>query len=131
MGKPADWSNRLFVPVTEKFEEAYPELEDAIIEWKEEGKGIGISLTPKEKEQKFNRKMNVRKEGTLIRCSNDFCYRGGFQLGLIIHDMIFKKEDVREGFMVCEGDEGSPKGRRIGQKCLNHINYKITLKYKR
>jgi len=131
MGEPADWSNRFFVDMAKTFEETYPELEDALVEWKESGNNTDRpDFLSKNKDQKFNSRFSIKENhGTLISCSNTLCKKGGFQLGFVIHEMIRKKETEREGFIPCEGYE--PMGRGNKRRCLNSISYRITLKYKR
>jgi hypothetical protein len=40
----------------------------------------------------------------------------GFNIGSPIRDMIRKHETNKEGNALCQGNEGSPKGRRIYRK---------------
>lgn len=114
-----DRSNRLFGPLVE-FDETFPELEDATIEWTETEMGRKISGT-------MQRSI---KEGGLIRCTNPFCYRGGFEIDLELAYMVSKKQTSKQGRLSCEGDEGSPKGRIKGRSCLHGIEFKIIAKYK-
>ncbi len=114
-----DRNNRLFGHLVE-FDEAFPELEDATIEWTETEMGRKISGT-------IERSV---KEGGLIRCSNPLCYRGGFEIDSELAYMVRKKQTSKQGHLSCEGDEGSPKGRIKGRSCLHGIEFKITVKYK-
>lgn len=68
--------------------------------------------------------------GEYINCSNSICKRDGFQIGQEIRDMVSKGDTERKEMLVCIGDEGSPKGRKIGRRCINHINTEIKIKYK-
>lgn len=116
-----DRSNRFFAGPPTTFEEAYPNVEDAIIEWKESTLGINPSGLGR---------ASIKELGGLIQCRNPLCRRGGFEIDFELGMMIRKKETVKEDMLVCPGDEGSPKGRRPGKRCLNGIKYKITVTYK-
>ena len=65
-----------------------------------------------------------------VRCSNPSCQRGGFCVGEEIRDMVRKGETERKKMLICRGDEGSPKGKRPGRRCPNHIDAEIKIKYK-
>ncbi|GAB6036147.1 hypothetical protein JCM15519_07060 [Fundidesulfovibrio butyratiphilus] len=68
--------------------------------------------------------------GEYIRCTNNKCYNGGFQIGWILRDMVRDGKTEQEGEIMCRGDEGSPKGRKIYRKCLNRCTYKISITFK-
>lgn len=68
--------------------------------------------------------------GEYINCNNPRCYDGGFSLGEILRELIKKNESVFEGAKFCQGNEGSPKGRKIYQKCLNRFEIKAEIVYK-
>ena len=61
--------------------------------------------------------------------TNPMCYKGGFNLGNITRDMIYKKETERVGSSECQGNEGHHKSRDIRSKCLNSFSYKIQIEY--
>lgn len=117
-------SNRVFLGEPTTFEKAYPQLEDAVIEYEESGAGIS-------EWSKGKQKASLKQIGGLIRCSNPLCKRGGFEIDInIIGHMLRNNELIKEGILRCPGDEGSPKGRIRGRYCINHIKYKMTLNYK-
>jgi len=103
------------------FEKAFPQIKDISVEITESGVGVyhghGTSH------------YNKHNLGEYINCSNSLCYNGGFSIGTIIREMVYKKEQEREGTAICQGNEGSPKGRRIYRKCLNLFTYKIYIDY--
>lgn len=68
--------------------------------------------------------------GEHVRCTNDLCYAGGFPIGNVLREMVSARETHREGRLLCRGNEGSPKGRRIYRKCLYGISYTIDLVYR-
>ena len=102
------------------FEKAFPDVEECVVEVEETGRGRFKSLNQDAKHH--------RNPGRYINCSNPECYNGGFDIGSAIHDMVRARETEREGSELCQGNEGSPKGRRIYKKCQNFFEYKITIK---
>lgn len=103
------------------FEKAFPEVEECLVEVKERGPGVSNWPTAT---------VRHRNPGEYINCSNPLCYNGGFRVGSDIREMVSKRETQREGSKICQGNEGSPKGRRVYRKCTNYFRYKITVKYK-
>ena len=130
MGKPMDRSNRFFgAPVP--FEEAFPALEDAFIEYYEIGKGTNYEKwAPRPRKPRYRKPVSLRTIGGCKPCSNTRCNGGGFEIDFNVNEMVRLEQTKREFHESCPGDEGSPKGRRIGPPCLNTLYYRITLKYK-
>lgn len=102
------------------FDKAFPDVAECIVEVEESGDGISG----------MNRKRTHRNPGQYINCSNNLCYNGGFNISSHIYDMVSKRETFREDSAFCQGNEGSPKGRRIYRKCMNFFKFNITIKYK-
>lgn len=105
------------------FDEAFPEIEDLTVEVIKSGHGI----------DDWNRKSTYRKQyfpGEYINCSNPLCYNGGFSIGSILREMVRNKQVELETSKICQGNEGSPKGRRIYRKCVNFFKIKVSIKYK-
>lgn len=126
MGEPIDRSQRVFDNFM-KFEKIFPQLEDVTLEWTEAGNGIRrYSATEK---MPYEYKVSMREHSGLIHCNNGLCRYGGFELDFIIRDMIQNKETVKEGSRICSGQEMLSK--KISRKCLNSIQYRITLIYKK
>jgi len=120
------------------FSEAFPQIDNISIEIKEYENGIRS-----DKEKDFWNKISnsisyphINKysisytPGEYIDCSNSLCYNGGFSIGEIIRSMIRRNEEVREDSILCQGYEGSPKGRRKYGDCPHEFDYKIIIKYK-
>ena len=102
------------------FEEAFPELEDAVVEWEGLGEGGPPMLGGK--------KWMSYKAGCLqgiIRCSNPSCQGGGFEVGLAISRAVQEGRAERAGVLVCSGWEGEE------QPCTRSITYRIQVAYKR
>ena len=102
------------------FAEAFPQVEECSVSVKESG-----DVEPEWFEDRIE-----RSPGEYINCSNPRCYNGGFRVGMYIRDMVEKRETEREGSASCQGNEGSPKGRRISGPCMNLFKYKICIRYK-
>lgn len=96
MGIPMRRDRRLFSELA-TFEDAFPQLEDAIVEYREEGEGAsgttGRAAAAAE-----------TLEG-LIPCSNPACRSGGFEVDLLFHEMIQAGQAEREGVLACPGTE--------------------------
>jgi hypothetical protein len=120
MGQPMDRSQRIFAPQTDKFAEAFPTLEDAVLEYIEYD--FGQAQTGK-------RWHSLRTEGGLMRCGNSRCHRGGYEIDREVRRMI--RENVAEQHVEisCPGDEGTPKRKR-GDSCDRSIEGTLTLKFK-
>lgn len=126
MGEPMDRSKRIFVKFG-SFEKAYPTLQSVTVESYEDGDGVfrAFSDSP-------NRTFGNPRPwtGGLLLCSNPSCRRGGFEVDFDVHDMVREKLVTKEFVKRCPGDEGSPKGRRRGRRCLNTLHCRATLTYK-
>ena len=115
----------LFVKVA-KFEELFPQLEDAVIEWREEGEGV-FHLKASTHDR-YEHKASLKQYGEVLRCSNLKCRQGGFTLHPQIREMVKARETTRSGRQACKGKVPGPKGASL--PCPNRIDYKITLTYK-
>jgi len=116
-------SEFVFVSKTDSFDKAFPEIEDVKVEVTESGEGI----------TQLNRERIYGKQtfpGEYINCPNPMCYNGGFSIGEIIRDMIRNKQAELVTYKMCQGYEGSPKGRRRYRSCVNSFDIKVTIKYK-
>lgn len=105
------------------FEDVFPEIEDLKVEISESGEGISG----------WNRNRVYTKEhlpGEYIDCSNSLCYNGGLSIGSFLRNMIGNKQTILDDSKLCQGYEGSPKGRRIYRKCLNSFKVHIEIKYR-
>ncbi len=105
------------------FDEAFPTIEDLTVEVEEFGQGI-----TKGNRQRVYRKQNF--PGEYIDCDNPLCYNGGFSIGEILREMVANTQMELDTSKLCQGNEGSPKGRRIHKKCMNAFHIKVSIKYK-
>lgn len=51
-----------------------------------------------------------------LHCRNARCQQGGFELVKFVY---FAADGVTENTYYCDGHEGTPKGRRVGDPCGN------------
>jgi hypothetical protein len=115
-------SQFLFSKKVDTFHEAYPTIAKLHVEVSEKELGSsGLARRLTFTEQHFQHAVN---------CSNPVCYRGGVQVGWLIHDMVRNKETDREETKSCEGYEGSPKGRKRYRTCLHRFTVKAHVDYR-
>lgn len=126
MGRPMDRSNRLFGREVPSFDQAYPMLNNATIEYYETGEGT----EPFRGRKKEAYGTPVRVWTGLIPCSNPRCNRGGYEIDSDINGMVGSGQVTREFIASCKGDEGTPAGRRRGEPCSNELHYRLTLTYR-
>jgi hypothetical protein len=60
------------------------------------------------------------ERGGWLPCGNPLCYRGGYDIGPMAL-MIGADRSEMEVALRCDGDEGSPRGRQLGESCLRSI----------
>lgn len=113
----------------QKFEDAFPEIEDIDIAYKESGYGVG-KVFPTDTEKPTYHVRGKKYIGEYIRCSNPRCVHGGFSIGDKIREMVRNKQTVLECYVGCCGNESSPKGRIFYKSCYNSIEATITIVYK-
>jgi len=113
----------LFLAKKSSFDEAFPQIEDLTVRVKEDGHGVREL-----RKDLLYTKRNL--PGEYINCSNPRCYNGGFSIGRLLRDMIYSKQTEQEKYEICQGYEGSPKGRRNYGPCDNSFLIKISIKYK-
>ena len=101
------------------FAEAFPEVANMTVQVTETIAGSGG--TP----QRFG----IGSVGEYVDCTNPLCYNGGFRIGGVIRDMVSKRETSREGSDLCQGYEGSPKGRKNYGPCDRYFKWVISLQY--
>jgi hypothetical protein len=122
MAIPFDRGRPMFAR-TRSFEEAFPTLEDVMIEYVESGI-IGDDVLTHEAPKE---KIRLRTFGAAVRCGNPECRTGKYAFDSIVNEMLAKGESVMEGRMRCGGTEGSPKLQRVRGHCFNSVNYRIEL----
>ena len=135
MGEPMDRSRRVFYG-ERTFDDAFPNVEDADVEYFESGKfdskvrGSLYFSQHSEQPERQPERHSIKHNGGVIPCSNPLCRRGGFEIDGVLLATRQSREIEREGSVSCRGDEGSPKGQRRGSRCGNKVRYKLIVKYK-
>jgi hypothetical protein len=128
MGEPMDRTRPMFVQQSSSYQEAYPEVESVTIESYEVGEGVYTNPHDGKPRETFGAASPLT-DG-FVRCSHPRCRRGGFKVEWDVADMVGQKLTEKEFTKKCQGDDGSPKGRRPGLSCWNRLHYRLTIKYK-
>lgn len=102
------------------FQEAFPELVDAVVEWQaldEQGHPFGGTGV---------RRMSDKAGSPqgVIGCGDPSCHGGGFEVELVLRRMVQEGQAEKTGIMVCSGWKGEEK------PCVRSIRYRIQLTYK-
>jgi hypothetical protein len=105
------------------FKSAFPEVQDAVVEWREkrgpdDEKGLDLRKTG-------FRRGNFTQG--VVPCSNPVCHEGGYQLDRLVSAMLAEGETQREGVMLCSGREVAEEVRRGPVRCSYRIAYRATL----
>lgn len=105
------------------FKTAFPQLQDAVIEWREKrGPEDDKGLDP--------RKTGFRRGNFthgIVPCSNPLCHEGGYQLDRLVAAMLSEGQQEREGILLCSGREVGEEVRRGPVRCPHRIEYRATL----
>ncbi len=102
------------------FSEAYPTVEYAVVRFVESDAGSDYPPNA----------WNLISGGPRMACKNNRCNRGGYDFEQMLGFMVSQGEETKDFEMSCNGDEGSPKGRKPGKECLMAIEGSITVTYK-
>jgi hypothetical protein len=105
------------------FKSAFPDLADAVIEWRE--------LRGPDDERAGDLRRTGFRRGNFTQgifpCSNPVCHEGGYQADRLIADMLVLGEAEREGVMLCSGRETAEEVRRGPVRCPHRIVFKASL----
>jgi hypothetical protein len=102
------------------FKEAFPAIVSLSVEGEETGDGL------LDEARHFSYDIE-NLPGEYINCSNPSCYNGGFRIGATIREMMETGVAAKEESRICQGREGSPKGRKIGRHCMNHFKVAVSI----
>jgi len=114
-------TTRPFLGTVPTFRQAYPNLQSVRLE------AIHHGDIPQEWQRK-----SVYSEGNLpsnISCTNPRCKQGGYDLNTVFVILTGSKDTHYESTIHCHGHEGSPKGRRRGDSCMNWLELKVDVTY--
>lgn len=105
------------------FKNAFPDLQDAVIEWREK-------RGPEDDRIGDLRKTGFRRGNFtqgVLPCSNPDCHEGGYEIDRLVAYMQANDEPVREGLMLCSGREVGEEVKRGPVRCPHRIEYRATL----
>lgn len=105
------------------FKSAFPQLQDALIEWREKH-------GPEDERPGDLRRTGFRRGNFtqgVLPCSNPDCHEGGYQVDRLIAQMLDLGETEREGVMLCSGRETADEVRRGPVRCPHRIHYRAIL----
>jgi hypothetical protein len=119
MGEVMDRSRRVFGHL-DTFENVFPTVEEAVVEFTESDFGV----------TKRTGRFHMHYEGGLMACGNPCCRRGGYEFDRELGEMIRNYVAEKSIRLSCRGDEGSPKGRKIGRRCTLSVDAIIRIRYR-
>jgi len=105
------------------FKSAFPQLQDALIEWRER-QGPEDERTGDLHRTGFRRGNFTQG---VLPCSNPDCHEGGYQVDRLIAQMLDQGEAEREGMMLCSGREIGDEVRRGPVRCPHRMHYRAVL----
>lgn len=111
---------RPFIGTRVSFGSAYPAVERAYVRFTE----TDFGTSPRER-------VHNLADGPRAACSNPSCERGGYDFEFQVMEMVRQGISTEAVEMSCRGDEGTPKGRRIGRDCPMSIKGTITIQYEK
>jgi hypothetical protein len=108
---------------TNSFEEAFPNV--AAIDFE-------IDPDPYKQFGKASVRITRASLRSFVSCPNERCRRGGFDFGQFLMDYTYSGEGVLEVDQIfpCNGDEGTPAGRRKGSPCMGSFHVKGSITFK-
>jgi hypothetical protein len=109
-----------FIGTLAGFTSAYPTVEYAIVRFTETDFGDN----PRER-------VHDLAGGPRTGCGNPRCQHGGYDFELQLREMVRRGIESETVDKSCQGDEGTPKGRRQGQSCSMSLTGTITIKYRK
>lgn len=115
--------SRPFIGTPSSFREAYPDVKSVRFDGQERG----------DLASGFAERAVHYTESDLpgnIPCGNPRCVQGGYDLNATMMTLTENQDSSYEIDWFCNGHEGTPKGRRIGDPCMNSIVAKLTISYR-
>lgn len=105
------------------FVKAFPSIESVKIQYSAARHGML-------KETDGVRYLNEKSIGEFINCTNSLCYNGGFRIADEIRTMVKEKATEKKFSGLCQGNEASPKGRKVYRHCAVFFQGDIQIEYK-
>lgn len=117
---------RQFLGTTIKFSEAYPEIEKLKITIEEDLFGYHVH------DRKYSTTHFTEKNiSSRVSCPNPRCERGGLDIDYYLRCLVMQGKTESRTKEGCNGDEGSPQGRRRGRPCDVFFEIKVEITYRR
>lgn len=117
--------SRPLLGTTNRFSDAFPEIETVKITVNTDV--FGYHERNKDYRLTF---LNEKRMSSRIDCPNPLCRRGGVDIDSLLRSMVVKGKIEFCEKIGCNGDEGSPQGRRRGRGCDNFFEITAEIKYK-
>lgn len=105
------------------FKTAFPDVADALIEWRER-RGPEDDKPGDLKKTGFKRGNFTQG---MVPCSNPACHEGGYEIDKLVASMLRLEETTREGMLLCAGREIAEESRRGPVRCPHRIMFKASL----
>jgi hypothetical protein len=105
------------------FKTAFPDLADAVVEWRER-------RGPEDGRPAEGRKTGYRRGNFtqgVLPCSNPACHEGGYEVDKLIAQMLRSGERDQSGTLLCSGREIGDEARRGPVRCPHRIDYSVSL----
>jgi len=103
------------------FETAFPEIKNFEME---------VDFEPELLRDSYTAHFSMDKRPTeYIDCRESLCYRGGFSVRDIFSEMVGKRETKYDGWQMCRGYLGSPKGKVEYQACVSRWKVRVSIEY--
>ena len=110
------------------FLKKFPQVVSLKLNGKESGAFSNLNMIPQEAKSLVY--FDESSISAKIPCSNPRCQQGGYPLEAMLDSIIGMCTEEHQGYIRCNGHEGTPKGGRIGNSCDNSIKFTITVNYK-
>jgi hypothetical protein len=117
------YRNSPFFNGVSTFKTAFPDLQDAVIEWRER-------RGPEDPKAGDLRKTGFKRGNFthgVLPCSNPDCHEGGYEVDRLVAYMLSNGEFEREGMLLCSGREVGEEAKRGPVRCPHRIEYKAVL----
>jgi hypothetical protein len=103
------------------FGEVFPDIKEA---------SVTVEQAKYGRDSPVSRQYSKDTLSEFVDCTNPICYNGGISIGNILRKMVKEGQTHFEGGQLCQGYEGSPKGRRKYNRCPVYFKVNITIEYK-
>ncbi len=60
-----------------------------------------------------------------VKCCNPLC-KSSYDFGGLLANFAQSEQNSMEGYLICNGNESSAKGKRIYRRCANSLRYRLS-----